>query len=202
MSEDVMVKTVYGWGINDANYKISKGVQVDGKWKKTWVCPFYQKWASMLERSFSKGVKSRQPTYDGCMVCDEWRYFSNFKKWMETQDWEGKELDKDILFKGNRVYSPDTCIFLHPKVNTFVVDCGASRGEYMIGVYWHKAAGKFQSQCRSPFKKGKQYLGLFDTEIEAHTAWKNQKHIYACQLADSEYVDDIRLAEALRTRYI
>ena len=193
---------VRGVGVNDSNYNVKKMDIIDGVRKVTWECPFYKRWANLLNRCYSEKEWSRQPTYKDCKVCDEWLYFMNFKRWMEQQDWEGKELDKDLLFKGNKVYSPETCIFVHRKVNMFTNTRGASRGEYMIGVYWHKTAGKFAAQCSDPLVDSRGHLGLFNTEIEAHTAWKNQKHLYACQLADSEYVDDLRLAEALRTRYI
>ena len=80
---------------------------------------------------------------------------------MMQQDCEGKHLDKDILFEGNKVYSPDTCVFVDGVVNTFLNDCAATRGEWPLGVCWNERAKKFQSQCCNPFTKNREYIGLF-----------------------------------------
>ena len=195
-------KLVEGVGINDADYVIARNeILLSGKQRRTWVCPFYSKWTEMIKRCYSEKYQTNKPTYRGCTVCEEWLTFSNFKAWMEQQDWEGKQLDKDLLVKGNKVYSPDTCIFVDNIVNAFTTEREHGRGEYMIGVSWQKANRKFRAACSNT--NGKQeYLGLFDTELEAHLAWKKRKHEYACQLAESELVSDPRLAEALKTRYV
>ena len=72
----------------------------------------------------------------------------------------------------------------------------------MIGVSWNKSAGKYQAECSNPFICKSEYLGIFTDELEAHLTWKARKHELACMLADSEYCNDPRLAEALRTRYL
>lgn len=195
-------KLVEGVGINDADYVIARNeILLSGKQRRTWVCPFYSKWTEMIKRCYSEKYQTNKPTYRGCTVCEEWLTFSNFKAWMESQDWKGKQLDKDLLKEGNKIYSPDYCIFVERKINMFVTDSGAARGEYMIGVHFHIPLGKFQAECRNPFIKKSEYLGIFNTELDAHLAWKKRKHELACQLAESEYCNDPRLAEALRTRY-
>ena len=88
----------------------------------------------MLARCYSAKFQEHCPTYTGCTVAEDWLKFSNFKDWMEKQQWEGKQLDKDILFEGNKVYGPDTCVFVSPMVNTFTIDSGAARGKWLIGV--------------------------------------------------------------------
>ena len=191
-------KKVCGVGINDADYNVYEYVDD----KAVWRCPFYITWKSMLERCYSEKFQLRQPTYKGCSVCDAWLTFSNFKNWMETQDWQGKHLDKDILKAGNKVYCPEYCIFVDHKINSFVLDRGASRGDCMIGVNWDKDRGKFYSQCSNPTTGKSEYIGRYSDELEAHLAWKRRKHELACELAESEYCNDPRLAEALRTRYL
>lgn len=188
---------VCGIGINDADYKVTEHKDE----RVVWVCPYYQKWVSMLKRCYSADYQKRQPTYIGCTVCEEWIYFMNFRAWMITQDWEGKELDKDMLLAGNKVYSPDTCIFIHKIVNTFTIDCGAAKGKYPTGVFFHDGEGRLRAACSNPFTKKQETLGRFSTPEEAHQAWRKRKHELACQLADSEYVTDERVANALRTRY-
>lgn len=185
---------VQGVGINDADY-ITKPI-VGGKQT---TCPYYKVWGHMLERCYSKKSLQRRPTYIGCSVTTEWLLFSNFRKWMETQDWEGLQLDKDILFPSNKLYSPSACVFVSRKVNTFLTDCGASRGEYLIGASWHKPSEKFRSDCSDGDGKS-VFLGSFPDELEAHLAWKSYKHKLACKLADEQ--TDSRIAEALRRKYL
>ena len=142
---------IYGVGVNDADYAVTMYEEVgDVKRKQVWICPFYQKWRSMLRRCYGKSFVTKNPTYIRCSVTKEWLVFSNFKSWMEKQDWEGKELDKDLLFPGNKIYSPETCVFVDSVINTFVIECNKSRGEWPIGVYWDKQKQKFRTQCSNP----------------------------------------------------
>ena len=128
----------------------------------------------------------------------EWLTSVCLKNWMMTQDWQDKHLDKDILFEGNKVYSPETCVFVPRMVNNFTNDRDAARGEFLIGVSWHKPTEKFISQCSNPFTKKLDYLGLFDCELEAHEVWIKRKLELAYELAIQE---DSRVAEALINRY-
>ncbi len=197
-------KLVFGVGINDADYVTQKNetigyVNGKRKLKQVWVCPYYKAWKSMLVRCYSKKYQERKPTYKGCSVSAEWHSFSNFKAWMEKQDWEGKELDKDLLFKGNKVYSAETCVFVTPLVNTFTSDRGAARGEWLIGVCWDKDRKKFMSKCSNPFTKKIEKLGRFTSEQEAHNAWIKRKLELAHELAAIQ--TDPRVAKALIDRY-
>jgi len=197
-------KLVCGVGVNDADYAVVKWETVgyvDGKrkQKQVWRCPYYRTWADMLTRCYCKKFQERHPTYAGCTVSDDWHTFSNFKAWMETQDWQGRHLDKDLLSEGNKIYSADTCVFVTQMVNKFTIDSGAARGEWLIGVYWDQARGKFKSYCRNPFTRKSEYLGLFDCEQEAHKAWRKRKLELAKELAAIQ--TDERVAEALISRY-
>ena len=197
-------KLVYGVGINDADYGTQKKETIGyvggkKKRKQVWICPFYRTWKNMLERCYSTKYQERNPTYIGCTVSDNWLTFTNFKAWMQKQQWEDKQLDKDLLIEGNKVYSPNTCVFVTPMVNTFTIDCSAARGEWLVGVYWDKGANKFLSRCRNPFTKKQEYLGLFTCEQEAHETWLKRKLDLAHELAAIQ--KDQRVAEALINRY-
>lgn len=197
-------KLVHGVGTNDADYVVKKFETigyVDGKRKRklVWRCSYYRAWVDMLTRCYYKKWKERHPTYAGCTVSDDWHTFSNFKAWMETQDWQGKQLDKDLLFEGNKVYGAETCVFVSPMVNTFVNDSGAARGDWPIGVDWEKRSSKFRAKCSNPFTKKVEYLGLFACEQEAHEAWRKRKLELAHELAAIQA--DHRVAEALISRY-
>lgn len=192
-------KPLYGVGINDADYSVIRKGIVGDVYKIVWRCPYYDKWASMLKRCYSEKYIAKFPTYKDCIVCDEWLTFSNFKLWMQQQDWEGKELDKDILFPGNKVYSPHTCCFIDDAVNKFILDNETKRGEWPIGVCWDKQTGKFIAQIGKGKGGGVVKLGRFDTPEAAHKAWVIEKCSQAKNLALLQA--DERVAEALLKRY-
>ena len=208
-------KLLYGVGINDADYVVNRGVYLEErhlngkkKWISTWKCPYYTKWKSMIERCYSEKHQITNPAYKDVTVCEEWLTFSNFRKWMVSQPWQVKEgesslhLDKDILLKGNKVYSPEACVFVSRLVNNFInTNRGKNKSKYLLSCYWRENSNKFTSNCNSYFDNKVIHLGYFNTELESHLAWKKQKHIYSCALADSEYVTDERVAEALRNKY-
>lgn len=194
-------KLVYGVGINDADYNTQELIAKGGKKISKWVCPFYRKWYSMFVRCYSEKYQERQPTYKGCEVCNEWLSFSNFKAWMETQNWEGMHLDKDVLVEDNKVYSPTTCVFIPREINLFLKTKMSGDRSHLTGAWKHSQMDRYQAACRNPFTGERVYLGLFNDEFEAHLAWRAAKHNYACQLADSDYITDERVAEALRNRY-
>lgn len=190
-------KLVYGYGINDADYEVSKPQTILGKVYRE--CPFYSRWQAMLCRCYSVKFQERQPTYVGCTVYEEWLTFSNFKVWMEKQHWEGKDLDKDLLLKNNKVYSPDTCVFVSTKVNRFLV-ATTQRGGYPIGVkLCRKSLYQFRAQCNNPFTGKGEHLGYFKTPEEGHKAWLKRKLELAQELAAQE--TDPRIAKALIDRY-
>jgi hypothetical protein len=201
MSEENLV---FGWGVNDVDYNVVKHEVVNGKRKQVWICPYYRKWKEILRRCFDLKYQGKQPTYKNCTVCDEWKYLSNFIKWVDSQpntDWQICEPDKDFLVQGNKHYSPDTVVFVSSKANSFIIDCGKSRGKYMIGVCDSGKAYKnkpYQAQCSNPFG-GSAHIGRFQTELEAHKAWQDRKHEYACKLADEQ--SDERVASRLREMY-
>lgn len=190
-------KLLFGVGINDADYNINKHERFDGKFKVTWVCPFYAKWRGMLKRCYSKKYKAKYPTYEGCFTTEEWHLFSSFRKWMLTQDWEGKHLDKDILFSDNKMYGPDVCVFVDAKVNLFMSESSSRRGKYPIGVNLNH--GRFQAMGTSIVSGRQKYLGMYDTPEEAHKAWFTFKLEQAYLLAAEQA--DKRVAKALLDRY-
>lgn len=197
-------KLVCGVGNNNADYVVQRKETVgyvDGKrkQKQVWTCPYYRIWASMIDRCYSDKTQNKNPTYRGCSVSEEWLTFSVFKGWMEKQNWEGRHLDKDLLFEGNKIYSADTCVFVTQAVNNFTLDSGAARGEGLIGACWNQVRGKFKSRCRNPFTRKTEFLGYFDCEQEAHEAWLKRKLELAHLLAAEQ--EDARVAEALINRY-
>ena len=199
-----MKRLVFGVGINDASYTVKKSENlgvIDGKrrQKLIWFCPYYYRWKNMITRCYSEQYHNKHPTYADCVVCEEWLTFSNFKVWMEKQDWEGKHLDKDLLVPGNKVYSSETCVFVSEGLNHFVQESGAIRGSCAIGVSWSAKSNKYVARVTNPFLNKAEYLGLFDRESDAFEAWLNRKRELAEGLAREQ--TDARVATALISRY-
>jgi hypothetical protein len=188
------LKLIRGVGINDANYPVAPIVG-----GKQLVCPIYQKWISMIERGYSTRLKEKYPTYEDCSVVDEWHSFMGFRSWMLTQDWEGKELDKDLLVEGNKVYGPDTCLFISHAVNCFLTERKASRGNLPIGVSLSCNGKQYIAGISSGVGGVKKHLGMYDTPEDAYLAWYNSKREAAIELAGKQ--SDPRVAAALLARF-
>lgn len=175
--KDPYVPSVYGIGVSGAKYSPT----ISGRNTKE-----YDLWKSMLRRCYSDDFKKKHPTYKDCEVSENFNYYEYFYDWCQNQIGfgnDGFELDKDLLIKGNKVYSEDSCVFIPVDVNLVLTKHTSLRGEYLIGVSWSKTHKAFISQvCKSKGKR--EYLGLFKTEIEAFNAYKIAKESYLKDLAD------------------
>ena len=181
----VVIKRLYlGVGIMDADYPVQP-LLPNGKRDR---CPYYVIWTNVLSRCFSASEKLRHPTYKDVTCCEEWLTFSNFKSWMETQDWRGKHLDKDLLVAHNKIYSPETCVFIAPSINSFLLKSDKNRGDYPLGVTFQKDCDKFRSFCGVNYKGNRKHLGLFSTPMSAHKAWQKEK-IKQAKTLQSEQTD-------------
>lgn len=167
-----MGKLLYGVGVLDADYptRIQEYIiDESGKRKRitVWRCPIYTMWSNMLQRCYSLTTKEWQQSYIGCTVVEDWHRFSTFRSWVLQQDWEGKQLDKDLLVLGNKEYGPETCIFLTKKVNAFL-RINSKSG--LPGATWDSNRNKWFSSCNGLDNKTIG-LGRYGTEQEAHIEW-------------------------------
>jgi len=147
----------------------------------------YEKWTDMIRRCYSEKWHKKSPTYKGCSVCDEWLNFQNFGLWFDNNyyhvDTERMEIDKDILIKGNKVYSPDTCIIVPQDINLLFNKHQIKRGKYPIGVNLDSRRKKYVSK----YSNGNGYscyLGYFNTPEEAFYKYKEFKESYIKGVAD------------------
>ena len=189
--KDPYSPSVYGVGVLGTKYPPT----VNGRNTKE-----YALWYSMLKRCYSEKYQKKQPTYKDCEVSDNFLYYEYFYEWCNEQIGFGNigfELDKDLLIKGNKVYSETTCVFLPQEINTLLVKNTASRGGHLIGVYWSKTNKAFKATVRR--NKGKpEYLGYFNTELEAFNAYKQAKEIFIKEQANNwKSQIDIRAYNAL-----
>lgn len=168
-----------------------------GKDRKMYKC-----WVSMLSRCYDPYSINRDKclAYKDCFVCKEWHNFQNFAEWYEKETYvcrgESLEIDKDILFKNNKIYSPETCVLVPSRINKLFTKSNRIRGEYPIGVHYHKVKKRLEVDCsffnKNTNKKDKIYLGAFplNRPFQAFTCYKNFKEKYIKQVAD-EYKDFI-----------
>ena len=144
----------------------------------------YDAWVNMLMRCYDPKYQEKNPTYKGCTVCKEWHNFQVFAEWYYSHYYELENermnLDKDILYKGNKIYSADTCVFIPSSINTLFIKSNKIRGELPIGVY--KDRNKFGAGLR----KGNRriYLGTFNTPEEAFLAYKQAKEAYVKEVTE------------------
>ncbi len=143
----------------------------------------YRKWQGMLERCYSEKYHIKKPTYIGCSVSEDWFNFQIFADWFydETNGYkEGYELDKDILKKGNKIYSPETCCFIPPEINICFVKSNSRRGILPIGV--RKNHNGFQARVSvNGYTKS---VGTYPTQKQAFLVYKEKKESYIKDLAD------------------
>lgn len=182
-----MRNLVYGLGVNEKEYPtwdVDKPLREYGLWK------------DMLFRCTEK-YWAKTPNYIGVTCSDNFKNYSFFYRWCQTQVgfYDSTEkgrawhLDKDLLVKGNKLYSEDTCVFVPSSINNILCKRRGARGEYLIGVTWNKRVKRFVSRCN----RGEgvmQYLGYFDSQEEAFQTYKAYKEGIIKQIAE-QYKDQL-----------
>lgn len=163
----------------------------------------YVLWTSMLTRAYCPIYKSRQSTYKDVEVCNEWLNFQNFASWFYSEEFadvvdnnqQVYQLDKDILVKGNKVYSPETCCFVPREVNSLLLSNNSRRGKYPIGVSRYRK--KFKA-CVSIGSNRNHNLGIYNSPQDAFQAYKKAKEAYIKEVAERyKSVISNKLYEAL-----
>lgn len=164
LSESTLKRTMCGvgyWGSDDVNCH-SKS---------------YIRWHDMIHRCYNKKFHERQPQYKECTVCEEWKNYSIFKKWYNENYYtignEQMDLDKDILFKKNKVYSPDTCCIVPHGINTLFINGKKKRGDLPVGVHFDTDKKRYRAQMNYLGKMTK--LGTFKDSIDAFERYKEHK---------------------------
>lgn len=148
---------------------------------------FFNYWRCMILRCYSVS----NDVYKNCTVCDKWHNYQNFAEWCNNNYYEipneKMQLDKDILHKSNKIYSPENCVFVSQSINKLFTKCDKARGNYLIGVNYNK--GMFQARCRNGNSQ-QINLGRFNTEKDAYMVYKNYKEKVIKQIAN-KYIDQI-----------
>lgn len=144
----------------------------------------YKVWNDMIKRCYNDCYKGKSPTYKDCFVCEEWLLYENFKKWYDENYYEVNDekmnLDKDILFKGNKIYSPTTCCFVPFNINALFIKSNKTRGKYPLGVRYNNK--KFEARLSK--NNHTEHVASFPTIKEAFYAYKIAKEKYIKEIAD------------------
>ena len=152
----------------------------------------YQAWIGMIYRCYDANTKERQPTYKDAICCKEWLLYENFYEWLHAQGNFDKlyneckwNVDKDILIKGNKIYSPETCCLVPMNVNSLFITKGNYRGDLPIGV--KRSYKSFIARCSNPITGEREYLGSYSTPHYAFLSYKKYKEKLIKQVAEIEY---------------
>ena len=170
-------KPIFGFGINNVDELTKKPSP-----------KYYETWRTMLKRCYSLKLHKARPSYINCSVSKEWIYLSNFREWFNENYVEGYQLDKDLLFPGNKVYGPDTCLFIPQNINSLFTFCNSNRGEYPLGV--HKNRYSLTSRCSNG--KGKGIVKCFKDPTEGHLWYLEQKINVIDQYLQEDHSDKIK----------
>lgn len=175
--------SVFGAGIIGNKYLV---------WENGKPTKEYSVWATMLKRCFYESLKDKQPTYKDVTCCDEWLLYDNFYEWLHKQEnfeqWKNNKryaLDKDIIAKNNKIYSPDTCCLVPQNVNCLFLKREAERGDLPIGV--RRNGNLFSACCHNPFTNKAEKLGTYHTINDAFMAYKRYKEYLIKKVAEIEY---------------
>jgi len=163
-------KKVCGVGINDVN-GASKSY-------------YYSIWYAMIFRCYS----GRVPGYIRCTVCKDWHRFSKFREWMTEQDWQGKQLDKDIIIPGNKEYSPEACCFVSSRMNVLFTRAKPYGKGLPTGV--KRKGSKFTSVIMVDGTL--ENLGTYNSAKAANDAYNRRRRSVIYEAAMDELNEDIR----------
>lgn len=173
--------SVYGHGMIGEKYHC----KINGKDSKE-----YLAWHAMLSRCYNE--KSMRK-YEKVYCCKEWLLFDNFYEWLHSQPnfniWKNETrsaLDKDILKKGNKLYSPETCCLVPNNINVLFTKRQNHRGNEPIGVILHKRDNIYESHCNNGYGVI-EYLGRFSNVYDAFIAYKTYKENLIKKMATIEY---------------
>lgn len=175
-SKYTSAKSVSDGTVKDPYFKNIFGVgcvgetptSVSGKVKRS-----YHNWRDMIKRCYSPAASKTDPTYKDVTVCSDWLCFSEYEKWYEDNYVVGWELDKDLTVVGNKLYSPDTCVFVPVRINNLIGNKNLVRKTLPVGVSYHRRDKIYNAKCN--VGKVLVHLGDYDCPEEARRVYVSYK---------------------------
>lgn len=182
--KDPLFPSVFGVGYIGIGHHTSGDVLKKSRHNKC-----HETWLNMMYRCY-------QPTCEmyeayggrGVTVCEEWHNFQNFADFYYKNYKDGWKLDKDVLNKGNLVYSEENCCFLPEEINALFISRRSDRGKYPIGVYYNQGKGYFVAQVM--VAGGKRKSKSFKNPEDAFLWYKGEKEDRIKEVAE-KYAGDI-----------
>ena len=116
--------SIYGVGyIGSGNYKV-------GTYKH--YVPEYTCWKGIIERCYCEKKQDKYKTYYMISdICEEWKNYQIFAEWYYQNKYDVNErlhIDKDILYPGNKIYSPCHCLLVPQRINMLFTNKKNKRG--------------------------------------------------------------------------
>lgn len=166
-------KQIYGVGFNSVPRK-GYLARVSGK-----ITREYDHWRRMLQRCYDPIYTNKHPTYLPCSVEEGWHDCQIFAKWYHEQVRPvSSDLDKDLLFNENTIYSASTCCFIPEDINKALLTLNKSICR------WHSRDNVYE------FFYQQEYIGRSDSPFGYKDNCIDLRHRHFKSLAD-KYVSVI-----------
>lgn len=209
------MKKVRGIGINDSAVCGHSCFPKDAHGKKILV-PDYAMWYAMLVRCTCEKTKAKFPTYFEAHCDESWLLRSNFKFWYDSHEshkdntGSNLELDKDILFKGNKEYSSTLCALVPNYLNVLIKNQRVTTSGFLWvserskEIHGNNLTKRFRVEMSSSEVGKHTHVGYFRTPEAAHEAAQKFKSKTLMEVLENKYVkeksfrEDIYLAVANR----
>lgn len=186
IKENVRISLALTGQIRKPNYNkllFGKYISGNGKFSKSKTPEIYRCWYNILFRCNSIEFQQKEPSYIGCELCEDWWNLQNFGNWYIENYISNFVIDKDILVKGNKLYSPNTCCFIPTEIsNLITTNSKNKRGKLPIGVTFKKENQKFQANIH--INGEYKFLGYFDNKIDAFNKYKTEKESQIKRIAE------------------
>lgn len=130
-------------------------------------------YAEMKRRCNPSLQVGKYKSYIGCS--SSFKDFQDFAEWAVAQKGYGGHLDKDIICKGNKIYSKEFCSFVPSELNNILTKCESSRGKQIIGISLDLLRGYKVTLNHGDKKK---HLGYFTNELDAFFSYKKHKEAF------------------------
>lgn len=131
----------------------------------------------MKTRCYNPNLLIKRPTYTGCTIHEDW--INNFQQFAEDYvvmvgyGLPNRHLDKDILYKGNKVYSKNTCVLVPSAINALLTYNRLDKGELPTGITYSTSNKNYAVRCSKNGKR--EWLGRFYSLDDAILAYKIAK---------------------------
>lgn len=146
----------------------------------------YVTWRDMIYRCYDEKNRHKHLTYSNSYVCDKWHNYQQFASWYEDNiyqvDIERMHIDKDILYKNNTIYSPETCLIVPQRINMIFMQ-KTRKDNLPTGI-------TLTESKRYGAMYNTQSLGAYDTLKEAMYQYNKAKQLHIRNVAE-EYKNKI-----------